>query len=1011
MSSSKIIISLLLSVIMLMSVITIVPFTAGAVEANTTQTGIQYEVYQDFSCSIDDEGMAKITGYKGEGGDVSIPSTLGGYPVTSIGMYAFRKCETITSITIPDSVTVIDYGAFSNCTGMTNITIPDSVTMIDEYAFFCCKGLKSINIPKSVTSIGNSAFCGCENLTNLTIPDSVTSLGYCAFGDCKELQSVTIPDSVTCIRNYTFTNCSSLTSVTIPDSVTSIGENAFEGCTELKDVTIPDSVTSIGSKAFNNTAWYDNLPDGLIYIAKVAFKMKGACPDEVVIKAGTLGIAGSAFYECANLTSIMIPDTVTDIGDSAFNHCTSLTSISLGDSVTDIGDSAFSHCTSLTNIDFGSSVTNIGYSAFSKCTGLTNVTLPDSVTSIDGDAFSDCTGLTSINIPDSVTDIGRFAFENCTALTSIDFGNSVTIIKDGTCSGCTSLTSVTIGNSVQTIEWKAFYECAKLTNVIIGMSVTDIGQDAFDQCTSLTNVTIPESVSTIGGSAFGYYYDKSVQYSRKVNGFRIYGYEGTEAENYAKDNLLTFIKLTDHQDEASGVIASVTDGVELRVTDVLDQLPADTIKAYDISLLKNGEPVQPEHVVTVKIPCDDPDAKVYRKEADGTLTDMNAVNQDGYLSFVTTQLSVYFVSKVAEVKPPICGDADGDGKVTVKDATFIQRYLVHLDSGIDLAVITRNCDVDGNGKVTIIDATLIQRFLSGIIDSFPSGKELPTQEPSIVPTETEDATQAATEQAIGQRDRNAHYEVETRVIWCENKGNRIYGKAFIPITDEETKFPLVIHAHGMGSNHEPGANYGKRYAEKGFATYSFDFPGGSRPSKENKSDGDPMKNSAVTEASDLQAVLNTAMTWDFVDPNFIFLEGGSMGGFVATMVGLDNTDTVRGMILLFPALYFPQMATARYNSPDDVPDTLSYGDYQVSGSFVRDLFGLDVVSRLNTYPHNVTIIQGSEDKKVSPSSIKEAAALFPHAEFHLIEGAGHGFSGDDFNTSVEYGLDYLFANT
>ncbi len=275
-----------------------------------------------------------------------------------------------------------------------------------------------------------------------------------------------------------------------------------------------------------------------------------------------------------------------------------------------------------------------------------------------------------------------------------------------------------------------------------------------------------------------------------------------------------------------------------------------------------------------------------------------------------------------------------------------------------------------------------------------------------------DATQAVSGQALGQRDRNAQYEVETRVIWCENNGNRIYGEAYIPITDKETKFPLVIHAHGMGSNREAGEGYGKRYAEKGFAAYSFDFPGGSRPTTDNKSDGDPMKNSAVTEASDLQAILNTALTWDFVDTNFVFLEGGSMGGLVATMVGLDNTDTVRGMILHYPALYMPQAVTARYSGPDDVPDTLSFGDdYELGGAFARDLFGLDVVSRLNTYPHNVTIIQGSDDKLVAASSIKEAAALFPHAEFHLIEGAGHGFGGDDFDTAVEYGLDYLFANT
>ncbi|MBQ3265078.1 MAG: alpha/beta hydrolase [Ruminococcus sp.] len=287
------------------------------------------------------------------------------------------------------------------------------------------------------------------------------------------------------------------------------------------------------------------------------------------------------------------------------------------------------------------------------------------------------------------------------------------------------------------------------------------------------------------------------------------------------------------------------------------------------------------------------------------------------------------------------------------------------------------------------------------------------------------ATQAQTESAaetieetiapetiVPTRDPDAVYEYATREIWCENNGNRIYGVAYIPLIDGQTRFPLVIHAHGMGSNHEAGAGYSKRYAEKGFAVYTFDFPGGSRPTNENKSDGDPMQNSAVTEASDLQAILDTALTWDFVDTSNVFLEGGSMGGLVATMVGLDNTDTVKGMILHYPALYMPQVITARYASPEDVPEVLSFGeDYELGAAFARDLWNVDVVSRLGDFIGNVTIIQGSDDQLVSASSIEEAAALFRSAEFHLIEGAGHGFSGDDFDIAVQYGLDFLFANT
>ncbi len=140
--------------------------------------------------------------------------------------------------------------AFKNCESLVKITLPNSVTSIGDAAFEYCSSLTSVTIPDSVTSIGEFAFSDCSSLTSVTIPDSVTSIGYYAFYNCSSLTSVTIPDSVTSIGQGVFENCSSLTSVTIPDSVTSIGQEAFEYCTSLTSVTIPDSVTSIGHYAF-----------------------------------------------------------------------------------------------------------------------------------------------------------------------------------------------------------------------------------------------------------------------------------------------------------------------------------------------------------------------------------------------------------------------------------------------------------------------------------------------------------------------------------------------------------------------------------------------------------------------------------------------------------------------------------------------------------------------------------------------------------------------------------------
>ncbi|WP_051220387.1 leucine-rich repeat protein [Prevotella sp. AGR2160] len=170
----------------------------------------------------------------------------------SICYCAFLECNSLLSVTIPDSVTSIGDRAFDCCDSLLSITIPDSVTSIGYGAFRSCESLQSVTIPDSVTRIGNNAFEDCSSLQSVTIPDSVTSIGDEAFSGCSSLQSVTILDSETSIGGGAFYGCESLQSVTIPDSVTSIGDHAFESCWSLQSVTIPDSVTSIGNYAFEH---------------------------------------------------------------------------------------------------------------------------------------------------------------------------------------------------------------------------------------------------------------------------------------------------------------------------------------------------------------------------------------------------------------------------------------------------------------------------------------------------------------------------------------------------------------------------------------------------------------------------------------------------------------------------------------------------------------------------------------------------------------------------------------
>ena len=429
-------------------------------------------------------------------GDVTLPASLGGAPITAIGPGAFSGCTALTGIELPDTVTSIGASAFSGCTALTSIVIPDAVK-----------------------SIGASAFSGCTSLTSITIPflgekaekAENTHFGY-LFGaktaaDNKDavpsgLKSVVVTGGKR-IESCAFLGCEGIRSITLPDTVTRIDSKAFSGCVSLTSIELPDTVTSIETSAFHNTGYYydeSNWENGVFYVGNFLFEAKPSLSGAYTVRDGTVGISEYAFENCVGLTEVTLPQSLTRIGSYAFSGCTGLTSLHIPSAVKSIGYFAFSGCTGLTSItvEAGNSV----YHSAGNCLiqtavktliqGCSASVIPTdgSVTSIGDYAFAGHKGLASITIPNGVKSIGEHAFTDCSDLKTALIPSSVTSIGNRAFSGCANLKSIELPDGLKRIGNYAFYGCTKLSVIAVPASVTRIGEFAFAGCASLTDLTV-----------------------------------------------------------------------------------------------------------------------------------------------------------------------------------------------------------------------------------------------------------------------------------------------------------------------------------------------------------------------------------------------------------------------------------------------------------------------------------------------------------------------------------------
>lgn len=449
--------------------------------------------------------------------------TIGGFSNTGIKEIAFAANAA------PEAISSF---AFLNCDSLSTITLPNSIKEIGRGAFYDCDTLQSITLPTSIKAIAGQTFHHCNSLKSIKIPEGVTSIGYDAFAYCSKLTSISLPTTLTTLGDNCF-RFSGLTSIALPEGITALPYGSFAS-TGLKSIKLPKSLTEILSPAntnsFNIGYIYDTEYRNFQKSANFNYDQSGAfysCTklESIDFNGAALTSLGHAifnecdmlrnvnlsttkletipryaFYSCDSLRTVTFPATVKTIEYQAFYNSQSLETLKMPAALSSIGDNAFGYCKKIRSIDLSAtSLTKIS-GWFRNIDSLRVVKLPATVIEIEQQAF-EYSPIEEINFPASLTTIGNYAFSG-NRLKTVDFSaTKLTTIKNWF-SENNKLRTVKLPETVTTLEENAFSGCY-IQEINFPANLTSIGRNALNRC-QIDTLRLPATVTEIGEQAFRY---------------------------------------------------------------------------------------------------------------------------------------------------------------------------------------------------------------------------------------------------------------------------------------------------------------------------------------------------------------------------------------------------------------------------------------------------------------------------------------------------------------------------